>query len=510
MSDLPRPRRAAGATVAAFAALELGYAIWAAFFAHSPVGPRVGYGPDSAVYIASARAPVWSHHFLSGPGAFGFLLLAKLCARNLRAIVIVQSVLSIAAWTLLATTVCGIVRTNAARWLALAALLGTALAPGILQWNAFITTESLSLSTLCIVVAFALRAVTGARRRDVAGLVVASAAFAYTRDTNALVVGALAVGVLALVGVRLVTRRALWTAGLAVGVAGLVFAYTATSLANAAQPPRWYWPVAETTSIRLLADPVATRYLVDHGFPLDAQTRSLPTRYVFIVSQVTDTKDPTFAAFRRWVRVDGRRVYLDFLVSHPHWALRKPFDDREALFDLGVIEGYGSAYRNHLGAPFSVVGAVAAPRPAPVAEVWLLLAAVALVALAWRRAVSRALAGSIAATGLLALLAYYAAWHGDALEVYRHALSATVQLRITMWIVTVLVVDALVARGRARSTIEVPDEADLDEDEHERAPAGRDPREQQLAGAGGDLAGVDLAGADLDGAVREHDQEHDS
>ena len=46
--------------------------------------------------------------------------------------------------------------------------------------------------------------------------------------------------------------------------------------------------------------------------------------------------------------------------------------------------------------------------------------------------------GRDAFAGVLAVVGYYAAWHGDALEVYRHALSAAVQLRIALWIATEL------------------------------------------------------------------------
>src|SRR5439155_888861 len=170
---LPRSRRIAAVVVIAFVALELGYAIWAAFVAHGPLGPRVGYGPDSAVYIASARAPLWSRRFLAGPGPFGFLLVAKVAARNLPAIVIVQAV----------------------------------------------------VATVALLVA-----------------------------------------------IRPTWRRR----GLTIGIAALAFTLAASALSNAADPPRWYWPIGETVSIRLLADPGATRYLVAHGFPLDDATRDLP------------------------------------------------------------------------------------------------------------------------------------------------------------------------------------------------------------------------------------------
>ena len=166
LSSWPRPRGVAVGTLAGFALVELGYAVWAAFVAHGLLGPRVGYGPDSAVYLAAAHAPVWSRRVLAGPGPFGFLLVAKLCARNLRAIVLVQSVVAVAAWGFLATTVAGTVRSNVARWVGFAGVLGLALAPGVLQWNAMITTESLSLSTLCAVIASAIRLVErGTRQR---------------------------------------------------------------------------------------------------------------------------------------------------------------------------------------------------------------------------------------------------------------------------------------------------------------------------------------------------------
>jgi hypothetical protein len=459
----PRPRRVALGVIGAFVALELGYAIWVALIARGRLGPRVGYGPDSILYLTAARAPLWSHRFYAGPGGFGFLLLAKACARNLRAIVLVQSLLAVGAWTFLAATVCGLLRSAAARWVAMLGILGVALAPGVLQWNALITTESLSMSTLCIVLALGLRVAGGGSRRDVGWFIGALAAFAFTRDTNALVVGGLA-----LVAFVCAIRTALRVRGIVIGVAGIAFAFTATSLANAAEPPRWYWPVAETTAVRLLADPGATRYLVAHDFPFDEQMRTLPERYIYIYDPVRTGKE--FAAFRHWVRVDGRRVYLGYLLSHPGWALREPFDDRDAFFNSSVIEVYAKVYRNRPGGPFTAIGAVAAPHPAVVTECWSLLAVAALAARLRRRPARRALVGAVAMSGVFAVAGYYAAWHGDALEVYRHALSAAVELRLTLWIVTALTVDAVLTR-RDRSAVGVQGETDLDREQDRRAAA---------------------------------------
>jgi hypothetical protein len=325
-----------------------------------------------------------------------------------------------------------------------------------------ITTESLSMSTLCVVIACGLRLVQRGTTRALAWFLAAMAAFAFTRDTNALLVGV--IGMVALV---FTFRRALRSRAVVVAVGGICLAIAASALADAAEPPRWYWPVAETTAVRLLAEPDATRYLISHGFPWDDEMRTLPQRYVYISDDVT--RGPEFAAFRTWVRQDGRRVYLEYVLGHPGWALRKPFDDRDAFFDLGVIEVYSRAYGNRPGGPFSAIGAIAAPRSPLIAELWAVAATIALVVLAVRRRVKPALAGAVALVGALAVAGYYAAWHGDALEVYRHSLSAAVQLRIACWIVTALVVDAIAASRS--SDVGVPEDADLDREQHERAPA---------------------------------------
>ena len=432
--SLPTPRRAAVAVIGAFASFELGYAIWAAFDLHH----RIGFGPDSALYIAAAREPVWSRGFYAGPGGFGFLLIAKVSARNLPAIVLLQSAIAVGAWTFLAITVTGIVRSNVARWFGLVSILGVGLAGGVLQWNAFISTECISMSALCLVLACGLRLVERGSWRDVTWFVVALALFGYTRDTNALLVG-----VLAFVALASAVRPTVRARGLVIGAACIVLALSATSLSNAADPPRWYWPIAETTAMRMLADPGAAKYIEKAGFPIDAQTRSLPKTYIYAVAKVRH--DASFRPFREWVRVHGRSTYLHYLASHPGWALRKPFNERDALFNVGVVEVYGKVYRDLPGAPVRAVGAVATPHSGLLTEIWTLAAAVALGLMFWKRSVPRRLLG-VAALGIVfAVLGYYAAWYGDVLEVYRHSMSAAVQLRLALWIVTVLAIDAVIS-----------------------------------------------------------------
>ena len=87
----------------------------------------------------------------------------------------------------------------------------------------------------------------------------------------------------------------------------------------------------------------------------------------------------------------------------------------------------------------------------------------------------------------LAGAAFYASWHGDALEADRHALTAAIQLRIGLWIATVLVVDVLAGRrlpGARRSMEGGPGEGALDREQERGAPDDDERRDLDPAPSG--------------------------
>src|SRR5258708_2239224 len=227
----------------------MGYATWAAFTGHGRFQPlRVGYGPDSAVYMRAARSPVWSFKFLATPdgGPFLFLLLAKLCLRNLRAIVMVQSVASAAAWLFLAHTIASLLRDRWVRTAAFVVTLLVALSPAVLVWNATIATESIAVSLLVVAIALALRIANGSDSRSFVALLVVLAALACTRDTNDVLLITIALVALIVVVVRpSLRRRALALLVTCVLAAGI-------NLGLAAKAHRWYHPLTETIAVRIL------------------------------------------------------------------------------------------------------------------------------------------------------------------------------------------------------------------------------------------------------------------
>lgn len=431
---------------AAFVAAVLGYAGWAAFTGDGRFIPlRVGYGLDSALYIRAARSPVWSFDFLATPngGPFLFLLLAKLCLRNLRTIVVVQSLLSGAAWLFLAHTVAMLLRETWVRVAAFCVILLVALSPAVLVWNATIATESLAVSLMVVAISLSMRVATGVGTRSFVALLVVLIALACTRDTNVLLVLVIAAGAAVVVVARpLVRRRALAMVAVCALAAGVNI-----GLANKAQ--RWYYPLTETISVRVLGSPMATDYFVAHGMPYDASVRELHANYL---KNIDDLKtSPRYGPFRRWVFEHGRSTYAGFLARHPGWVIGKPFADRERLFAPELP--YGRLYHDEPRGAFRAIGAIAFPGNAVLVEAWMGAALVAALVVGRRRDRRRALVVVGVVAGLV-VPAFLTAWHGDVYEVDRHSLSAAVQLRIVLWVVAAITVDSALNRsetaGRTR------------------------------------------------------------
>jgi hypothetical protein len=146
------------------------------------------------------------------------------------------------------------------------------------------------------------------------------------------------------------------------------------------------------------------------------------------------------------MRTDGRHVYFNYLLTHPGWTLSRPFDDRQRFFGTAVT-GYGTEFHLEPRGAFGVIGSFAAPRSIPLMEFWSLAVAVALASCCFDRR-RRIPAAVLGVTLLLAVLAFYASWHGDAEEIDRHALTAAIQLRLVLWIGTVLAIDVLAEKFR--------------------------------------------------------------
>ena len=431
---------------ALFTAVVMSYAIWAAFTGNGRYrAVRVGYGVDSAYYIAAAKAPVWSLKFLATPNGAPFLfpLLAKLCLRNLRVIVLVQSAIAAGSWLFLARTVACRMREPIARGFAFTALLLLAVSPPVLLWNVFISTESLSISLLCIATALWIRLTGGQEaRRDFVLFVVVLAALACTRDSYAVVLLMIAV----IAAVVALARQPLRRRAVIVAVVCLVAAVGNIEGSNHAG--RWFDPLDETIAARLLGSHEATRYFVAHGMPLNSHVRALHKKDAIAFLARSVTFGPEYRSYRNWLLKKGRGTYTSFLLTHPASDISGPFDDRQRLL-TPALRNYGRLYYVEPRGPFQYAGKVGLGNSEAVVEVWIGLALIA-GALLWIRRRDRALLLAMGLSALVVVVHFLVSWHGDALELDRHAISPAVELRIVLWVMTALTLDAVIAGARER------------------------------------------------------------
>ncbi len=425
--------------IAIFVGLKLYYAL-RSVFGSGLLGPRVIYGSDTEEYLSIAAAPLWSRDFFAGPDPLGFPLLMKLVLHNLRAVVLLQTTISVVSWTYLARTIQSFLASQAARTIVVIGILATALAPAVQQYDVAIGTESLSISLMVLLIALGLRLATSLTSRHVAAFLIVVAAAAFTRDTNAIF--ALGIGVGALVA--LVRSRDQWRRFGAIALVSLIAGAGALKLS--ADGNRSYWPLFETVALRINNDHDARTYFIEHGEPYDNVVKGLRTPAIYYLEQRAFTANtPPFRKFRAWIEDHGQATYAGFLLTHPGYVLSGPINERDALF-RPHLDGIGKLFGIDPDPVTRAIGWVGLPDVTRWLGYWT---AASVVGLLWviRRARDRQqrFAMLVFALGVLVVPHALVVYHGDALEVSRHAITLAVHGRVVVWIATALTVDTALA-----------------------------------------------------------------
>jgi hypothetical protein len=410
-----------------------------------PLGPRVVFGVDSLAYDRVAQSSFFSEAFLAGIEPVVFPLFLKVLLHNFSAVVIVQSAISAASWVFLAFTVSSVTPSRVGKVVGFVGILATSLALGVIVWNVAIMPESLGLSLFVLAIAFAIRAAAGADWALYA-LAVALALSAFLRDSAALVtfgVGVLAIGLI----IFRQRKRAIVVLAVVCTLSGVLAVIAST------HAERWYWRVADIALIRVLSDQEATDYFVDHGMPLTPQMQAANRDYAPSVPALNERAEG-FDEFRTWVDERGRDTYSSFLLTHPGWVAFKPVGEvREmAAPEAGFV---ATTFKLRTDRFTNFVGGIGFPYRPGLVLGWSFLAFVAY-AIEFRkmRGTERRVAYIVFAIALIAIPHAWAVWHGEALELNRHAIGVMVQLRIATWIMTATVLGIWIQRAAGRKAKE--------------------------------------------------------
>ena len=151
-----------------------------------------------------------------------------------------------------------------------------------------------------------------------------------------------------------------------------------------------------------------------------------------------------------WIRLSGKATYLRYLASHLSRAFMEPAANAEEL-----LSGDPTEYRNRVYPdPQSALHLrnIFYPRSTGVVLFWAAALLLGMIAMLFTEPPRIA-----ALIPLILLLTAYplmlVVWHGDAAEVERHATQIGFQVRLALWMGTVIGLDCLWTRGFARRKV---------------------------------------------------------
>jgi hypothetical protein len=343
-------------------------------------------------------------------------LLWTLVGGSPPAIVLFQVLLASASWACLAVLVARAVQTT---WLKFCAFAGTAaigLAWDVAHWDRYLISESISLSLLALVVACWLWLLEEWRPLKLGVLLLVLFLWANVRDTNAYALVMLAAVTLTVAFVRRKERRYALLA-VALGCIALI-GLTSSMVSN-----RWVFPYLDVVGKRILPDPEKTAYFERAGMPVTPALMSMSGKWASD-DDGAFYRDPRLQSFRDWAASRGRPTYMSYLAGHPVQALAEPLADAPFILTFSPPDR-----------PLALLLLVAAP-------CCLLFAALRRRGNQLRLPFQRAWL----VPAVLLLLAYpHAAviWHGDSMDVDRHLLPASIQLRVGLCLAIIFAVDAM-------------------------------------------------------------------
>ncbi len=396
---------------------------------------------DSEQYIDVAQHSIFSTALWSGSQPPLVPLLWKF-TQSATAFCVVQSLIAALAWGTLATTVWHWLGRGARGCIGAWVVLAFSLSPFILQWDASVLTESISLSAIAVFVASGILVVRRFTWVRVVLLVGSGVVFELARDEGIEVIAVVgvAIGVLAIVAGLKHHADAARRWGL---VAVIVLGSSALIALAAQQAHRNVLNVENSLFVRIFPYPDKVAAFSAEGMPqghaIDAVAKLLAAQkttslayaspvpsssIAVVVGPILD--NPYWHPLRTWFETRGESAYLRYLVLHPSYVVSAPFHQPSLAFNSPST----LAYYDIEGHPPLAGVSLFFPRRIFVYA----LAALATVLLVARRLWRRREVAFVAALIPLGCLAMVVAWFGDGQEVARHMIEGNVMVRLSVWL----------------------------------------------------------------------------
>jgi hypothetical protein len=390
--------------------------------------------PDSIDYIFPAQnLSIWSLDFWGYKKAAFVAAFYKLGNGSLTWIDGAQMLVSALVWLILAWVFARSVQTRGLKPVAFGLILAFSLVPAVQVWNHVALSESLSLSMMILILALWLALVQRWHWSLFFGLLLLLSAWLFTRESNAYL-GLLMAIMLFFVGLIWRNQRFYW---FFVVILTALFFFN-SRLAEMPDLPRWSYPLGNVILGRVLPEPDYLEFFVQAKMPVNPELLALSGGNSHS-GELAIFNDVALNDFEEWLFARGKQAYFDFMLTHPGYTLFGPLRALPALLAASVIEYAPPSYRPALP---EIINELLYP----IRWFWLyltssgLIVAIGIWLKVWRE---RRVFWVIAACLALAIPHIYLSWLGDSVELGRHAVQASVQFRLAIWLLFLIILDTI-------------------------------------------------------------------
>ena len=411
------------------------YLIYAAFlYQQAPLAEFY----DTDDYVRISQYPVSSPSFWMDRKPAAGPLLYKIFNSDLSRIAFFQWVLATFSWFTFAATLMLLVNHRVLKPLIFVSFLLMSLSPQIFIWHKLLLSESPATSLFVLVLSAWILLLGKMRCQTltspgkaalIVGFLALAVLWSFFRDIHLYFM--LGAGVCAIM-CQLFFRTRLPLIPLGLGFLAIFAVQNHFSHGSG----RWTDPLAHVLTKRILPNPTATQWFANHGMPQGPEIMELAGRFANPQEQ---------ARFEPWLTDRGKGVYARYLISHPVNSISAPVLHLEQLFDRDL-----STYAKWQMPAIQRLPGILFFSPI---LIWFITFCI-LIGVVWFRRKYLDIIWHIPII-LLFLTAplIFISWHGDTMEIARHAFGANLQARLALFFGLFLATDRLIFNQSTRSPI---------------------------------------------------------
>jgi len=412
---------------------------------------------DTEWYVETASAPLGSLDFLAGIRPFTFPLVLKYFGVTtgnftdsdlLSDVVQFQYWFSIFAWSALALAISQRMRKLWIRPFIFGLALFFSLNLEIGIWESLVLSESTSFSLFALLIAVwlwwnASSQKTPGHLAQIGYLFLTALItilFVFSRESNQyfVVFGAIIFPIAGFLGKISKGSRAYYLAYLFLFI-GIIFLKNASfNISNL-----WQIHLFDHLAHRILPDQDALDYYVAAGLPLSENLLGIKNMLGYEFHDYL-LNDPEMATVREWISTDGMSTYMMYLLSHPIESIIEPFRHLPSIFGGDNLEYHQPLYAVPTIPPW-LITLTNRIYIRNLLVIFILFGFAVLGVIRYffdkNRGQTPWLVVAVFLISLYPMM--FIVWHGNPIEIERHAAPIGIQLRLMVWMTVALLLDQL-------------------------------------------------------------------